>query len=174
MRHFEVLDDTTNSTGWTACAIFFPLPSTLNPQLYDSIELVMTVLCHPWENLASEADKEHVLQPHRQSTQERLPTESEAGDQEEKPTELETETEEKASEPRLETGTTTSKLSDGQPGRHAFVDMVCYGIGSIESSRNSQFQLGLALCLKDILQVSSLNISSFTEGYVPLYRRLTD
>ncbi|KAF9281099.1 sensitivity to red-light reduced protein [Mortierella alpina] len=136
-------------------------------------ELVMTVLCPPCENLASEADKEHVLQPHRRSSQERLPTESEAGDQEEKPTELETETEEKASEPRLETGTTTSKLSSGQPGRHAFVDMVCYGIGSIESSRNSQFQLSLALCLKDILEIPG-TISIFDPAMTEYDQRLVE
>ncbi|KAF9904275.1 sensitivity to red-light reduced protein [Linnemannia zychae] len=35
-----------------------------------------------------------------------------------------------------------------------YVDMICYGIGSIESSRNAQFQLAMALCLKEILQLS--------------------
>ncbi|KAG0049459.1 hypothetical protein BGZ83_005755 [Gryganskiella cystojenkinii] len=33
-------------------------------------------------------------------------------------------------------------------------DIICYGIGSIESSKNSQYQLALALCLKEILQIS--------------------
>ncbi|KAF8979087.1 hypothetical protein BGZ46_005827 [Entomortierella lignicola] len=33
-------------------------------------------------------------------------------------------------------------------------DMVFYGIGSVEISRNSQFQLALGLCLKDILQTT--------------------
>ncbi|KAF9943639.1 hypothetical protein BGZ65_000578, partial [Modicella reniformis] len=32
------------------------------------------------------------------------------------------------------------------------IDMIFYGIGSIESSRNSQFQLALGLCLREILQ----------------------
>ncbi|KAF9584121.1 hypothetical protein BGW38_007510 [Lunasporangiospora selenospora] len=32
-------------------------------------------------------------------------------------------------------------------------DIICYGIGSIESSRNSQFQLALGICLKEALQV---------------------
>lgn len=32
-------------------------------------------------------------------------------------------------------------------------DIICYGIGSIESSKNSQFQLALGLCLKDVLKV---------------------
>ncbi|KAG0304981.1 sensitivity to red-light reduced protein [Dissophora globulifera] len=35
-----------------------------------------------------------------------------------------------------------------------FSNMICYGIGSIESSRNSQFQLALGICLKEILQIS--------------------
>ncbi|KAF9933337.1 sensitivity to red-light reduced protein [Linnemannia zychae] len=34
------------------------------------------------------------------------------------------------------------------------VDMICYGIGSIESSRNAQFQLAMAICLKEVLQLS--------------------
>ncbi|KAF9393756.1 sensitivity to red-light reduced protein [Podila verticillata] len=33
-------------------------------------------------------------------------------------------------------------------------DIICYGIGSIESSKNSQFQLALGLCLKDVLKIS--------------------
>ncbi|KAI7816575.1 SRR1-domain-containing protein [Gamsiella multidivaricata] len=38
--------------------------------------------------------------------------------------------------------------------REKIVDIICYGIGSVESSRNSQFQIALALCLKDILRLS--------------------
>ncbi|KAF9427611.1 sensitivity to red-light reduced protein [Entomortierella beljakovae] len=34
------------------------------------------------------------------------------------------------------------------------IDMVFYGIGCIESSRNSQFQLALGLCLKEILKIT--------------------
>ncbi|KAK3805118.1 MAG: hypothetical protein J3Q66DRAFT_360976 [Benniella sp.] len=37
--------------------------------------------------------------------------------------------------------------------RNAITDMVFYGIGSVESSRNSQFQLALGICLKEILQI---------------------
>ncbi|KAG0090051.1 sensitivity to red-light reduced protein [Podila epicladia] len=33
-------------------------------------------------------------------------------------------------------------------------NIICYGIGSIESSRNSQFQLALGLCLKEVLKIS--------------------
>ncbi|KAF8935319.1 hypothetical protein BGZ47_009987 [Haplosporangium gracile] len=43
--------------------------------------------------------------------------------------------------------------ADQSPSRSYFVDMICYGIGSIESSRNAQFQLAMALCLKEILQL---------------------
>ncbi|KAF8931489.1 hypothetical protein BGZ58_007590 [Dissophora ornata] len=35
----------------------------------------------------------------------------------------------------------------------AISEMLCYGIGSIESSRNSQYQLALGLCMKEILQI---------------------
>jgi len=38
--------------------------------------------------------------------------------------------------------------------RYAITDMVFYGIGSVELSRNSQFQLALGVCLKEILQVT--------------------
>ncbi|KAG0323732.1 hypothetical protein BG004_003619 [Podila humilis] len=34
------------------------------------------------------------------------------------------------------------------------IDIICYGIGSLESSRNSQFQLALGLCLKDALKIT--------------------
>lgn len=41
------------------------------------------------------------------------------------------------------------------PNHHrAITDMVFYGIGSVESSQNSRFQLALGLCLKEILQVT--------------------
>ncbi|KAG0330822.1 sensitivity to red-light reduced protein [Podila horticola] len=49
-------------------------------------------------------------------------------------------------------------------------DIICYGIGSIESSRNSQFQLALGLCLKDI----SGNISIFDPIMTAFDQRLAE
>ncbi|KAG0283738.1 hypothetical protein BGZ96_011879 [Linnemannia gamsii] len=48
---------------------------------------------------------------------------------------------------------TAGSAVDEDFSRSGFVDMICYGIGSIESSRNAQFQLAMALCLKEILQL---------------------
>ncbi|KAF9089968.1 hypothetical protein BGX23_006340 [Mortierella sp. AD031] len=48
----------------------------------------------------------------------------------------------------------TDAAIDEKPAGSDFVDMICYGIGSIESSQNAQFQLAMALCLKEILQLS--------------------
>ncbi|KAF9991318.1 sensitivity to red-light reduced protein [Mortierella antarctica] len=45
--------------------------------------------------------------------------------------------------------------------------------GSIESSRNSQFQLGLALCLKDILEISG-TISIFDPAMTEYDQRLVE
>ncbi|OAQ26868.1 SRR1-domain-containing protein [Linnemannia elongata AG-77] len=50
--------------------------------------------------------------------------------------------------------TTADTPADDDFSRSDIVDMICYGIGSIESSRNAQFQLAMALCLKEILQLS--------------------
>ncbi|KAF9129209.1 hypothetical protein BGX30_014043 [Mortierella sp. GBA39] len=50
--------------------------------------------------------------------------------------------------------TTAGTSADEDISRSDVVDMICYGIGSIESSRNAQFQLAMALCLKEILQLS--------------------
>ncbi|KAG0272771.1 sensitivity to red-light reduced protein [Linnemannia exigua] len=44
--------------------------------------------------------------------------------------------------------------SDEDHLKSEYVNMICYGIGSIESSRNAQFQLAMAVCLKEILQLS--------------------
>ncbi|KAI1318715.1 hypothetical protein EDD11_006008 [Mortierella claussenii] len=49
---------------------------------------------------------------------------------------------------------------------NAITDMVFYGIGSIENSRNSQFQLALGLCLKDILKTKQA-LESKTLLYMP-------
>ncbi|KAK3843364.1 MAG: SRR1-domain-containing protein [Linnemannia gamsii] len=46
-----------------------------------------------------------------------------------------------------------STSDEGHSGSE-YVDMICYGIGSIELSRNAQFQLAMAVCLKEILQLS--------------------
>ncbi|KAF9919126.1 sensitivity to red-light reduced protein [Lobosporangium transversale] len=43
---------------------------------------------------------------------------------------------------------------DSQIQNNSILEMVFYGIGSIENSRNSQFQLALGICLKEILQVT--------------------
>jgi hypothetical protein len=47
----------------------------------------------------------------------------------------------------------SNKCGHNDADHRAITDMVFYGIGSIESSRNSQFQMALGLCLKEILQV---------------------
>ncbi|KAF9961133.1 sensitivity to red-light reduced protein [Mortierella alpina] len=124
-------------------------------------ELVMTALCPLCESLATEANKEHVPQQRRRLSQAKVPTESKSGNQEE------------TTETLSETKTSSSVTATGQPGRHAFVDMVCYGIGSIESSRNSQFQLGLALCLKDILKIRG-TISIFDPAMTEYDQRLVE
>ncbi|KAF9571606.1 sensitivity to red-light reduced protein [Mortierella alpina] len=116
----------------------------------------MMALCPPCENLSKEADREHVLQH-----------------QENAPTESAPENQEKATETLLEIRTGASEPPIDQPGRHEFVDMVCYGIGSIESSRNSQFQLALALCLKDILEISG-TISIFDPAMTEYDQRLAE
>lgn len=48
----------------------------------------------------------------------------------------------------------SNKCGHNEADHRAVTDMVFYGIGSIESSRNSQFQMALGLCLKEILQIS--------------------
>ncbi|KAG0250999.1 hypothetical protein BG011_007913 [Mortierella polycephala] len=64
-----------------------------------------------------------------------------------------------------------TKDSESQGSSPPFIDMVCYGIGSIESSRASQFQLALALCLKDMLQVSG-SISIYDPAMTEYDRKL--
>ncbi|KAF9172615.1 sensitivity to red-light reduced protein [Mortierella sp. AD011] len=52
-------------------------------------------------------------------------------------------------------GSNVNELKNDGPLRDDSIkDMIFYGIGSIETSRNSQFQLALGLCLKEIIQVT--------------------
>ncbi|KAG0021910.1 sensitivity to red-light reduced protein [Entomortierella chlamydospora] len=52
-------------------------------------------------------------------------------------------------------GSNVNELKNDGPVRDDSIkDMIFYGIGSIEASRNSQFQLALGLCLKEIIQVT--------------------
>ncbi|KAG0037075.1 sensitivity to red-light reduced protein [Podila clonocystis] len=54
--------------------------------------------------------------------------------------------------PTIDQGSDNADASSQDSGQ--IMDIICYGIGSIESSRNSQFQLALGLCLKDVLKIS--------------------
>ncbi|KAF9183636.1 hypothetical protein BGZ51_000958 [Haplosporangium sp. Z 767] len=75
------------------------------------------------------------------------------------------------SEKRVPSLDTRTKNGKPQGSSSPFIDMVCYGIGSVESSRASQFQLALALCLKDMLQIPG-SISIYDPAMTEYDRKL--
>ncbi|CAO3565807.1 unnamed protein product [Mortierella alpina] len=155
-------EDAPRTLEWGQSMMKDRVLSLKQSRFYEAFrELVVTALCPLCEPLATETNKEQVPQHRRRLSQEKASTQSTSGGLEE------------ARETLSETMTSSSETPAGPPGPHAFVDMVCYGVGSIESSRNSQFQLGLALCLKDILKIPG-TISIFDPAMTEYDQRLVE
>ncbi|KAG0199225.1 hypothetical protein BGX28_007452 [Mortierella sp. GBA30] len=135
-------------------------------------DLVQLTLYPPCENIANKAQEQTQLRIKsleklsQQIVQEKAEPVSESTTQDEHGNTVD----QKEGSETLTLGPEESRHCCESP---VFKDMICYGIGSIESSRNSQFQLALGLCLKEILKVSG-TISIFDPAMTEYDQRLVE
>jgi hypothetical protein len=157
-KFYTAFQGTTTLSFFFATSIQGHTASTewpiLNPYHPFSLDLVQLTLCPPCKEQQQSAD---IKDTQRRSSL----TSEDAALQLESKHSLDKEPvvmQPQEDNPSQSDRSTANTAADEDPSRSNFIDMICYGIGSIEASRNAQFQLAMALSLKDILQVIQLSL----------------